>query len=284
MSEKKAKGKKALKAIAAILLAAAVGCSAWNIGVRVKSDKYDLISLDTSDIPSPVAGPEIDDYVQLSEVKMHYQVYGHGKQPLILIHGNGGSINSLKEAASYLANDYTVYLPESRCHGKSSDPGEISYKLMAKDFVEFAEALEIEKPLIVGHSDGGINALTIAAEYPDFPKAIISCGANSHPSEFKPYFTVFVKICNLFHKDKLNDLMLTLPDFTEDYLAKITCPTYIVAAEYDIMWLSDSVYLHSAVKGSDLSIIKLGNHCSYMSGDGKQTYVLARNWFEKIEK
>lgn len=278
--------KKLKKAVIIILIialnVAAIG-GIWQIVVRKQSEKYNLITLDTSSLPSPITEPEADGFVQLSQVNMHYQVYGRGKKPLILIHGNGGSVKSLDEAAGYLANDYTVYLTESRCHGQSSDPGEISYRLMASDIVEFAEKMNIDKPYIMGHSDGGIIAITIAAEYPEFPAAIISCGANSHPSKFKPYFTIGVKINNLFHKDKLNDMMLELPDFTEDYLAKITCPAYIVAGEYDIMWLSDSVYIHNGIKNSDISIIRLATHSSYMSHDGKQAYVLAKNWFKNVK-
>lgn len=280
----KKKGKKFLSALLVIVLLVAVVGGAWQIFIRNQSNKFNLITLDTSSVPAPITEPEIDDFVQLGEVKMHYQVYGHGKKPLILIHGNGGSVESLDDAASYLANDYTVYLTESRCHGQSSDPGEISYSLMAKDIVEFAEAMKLEKPLIMGHSDGGMIAIAIASEYPDMPGAIISCGSNSQPSEFKPYFTIAVKFNNLFHKDKLNDMMLTMPDFNEEYLSRITCPAYIVAAEYDIMWLTDTVYIHSAVKNSDIAIIKSGSHSSYMSHDGKQAYVLARDWFSKLDK
>ncbi len=247
----------------------------------INPQKYNAISLDTSSLPSPVTEPEFDGYIQLSEVNMHYMVFGSGKKPLILIHGNGGSVNSLKEAAQYLANDYTVYLPESRCHGKSSDPGEISYELMAKDLKEFVDALGLEKPLLMGHSDGAINAIQFAADYPDVPGAIISCGANSHPKTFKIYFPLGVAIKNIFERDKLNDMMLTLPDFTPGYLAKITCPSYIVSGQFDIMWISDTVYLHENIKGSDMAIIKGADHSSYMSHDGKQAYVLAKEWFEK---
>ena len=274
--------KKFLSVIIILVLLVAIGGGAWQIYVRKQSEKYNLITLNTSSVPKPVAEPETDDFVQLSEVKMHYQVYGHGKTPLILIHGNGGSVNSLCEAASYLANDYTVYLTESRCHGQSSDPGEISYSLMAKDMSEFIKAMNLEKPLVMGHSDGGMIAIALASEYPDLPGAIISCGSNSRPSTFKPYFTIGVKINNLFHKDKLNDMMLTLPDFNKEYLSRITCHAYIVAGEYDIMWLSDTVYIHSAVKNSDMAIIKSASHSTYMSHDGKQAYVLAADWFKKI--
>lgn len=275
--------KKALKIIICTIAAVVVILGAWQISVHIRSSKYDFITLDTTALPQPAAEPSFDGFVQLSEVNMHYRIYGEkGKKPLLLIHGNGGSCASLEEAATYLANDYTVYVPESRCHGQSSDPGEITYKLMAKDINEFCGKLKIKKPYIMGHSDGGINALTVACEYPDLPGAIISCGANSVPSTFKPYFTLMVKFNNLIHKDKLNDLMLTLPDFTKEDFAKIKCPSYIVAGEFDIMWLSDNVYIADCIENSKFSIIKWANHGSYMSQDGGQAYALAKSFFDTL--
>ncbi|MCR5484057.1 MAG: alpha/beta hydrolase [Clostridiales bacterium] len=244
----------------------------------VRPEKYNAKTIKVSDLPVPVTQAETDDYIQLSEVLMHYIVYGKDKPPLILVHGNGGSVNSLREAATYLVNDYTVYLPESRCHGSSSDPGEITYQLMAKDIKEFIEALGLQKPVIMGHSDGAINAITLAADYPDVPGAIIACGANSHPKTFKPYFPLGVAIKNLFRRDKLNDLMLTLPDFTPEYLAKITCPAYIVSGQYDIMWASDTVYIAENIPSSDMAILRGERHSSYMSQNGKKAYALAREW------
>lgn len=243
--------------------------------------KYNAITPDISNLPAPVAAPQTDSFVQLQDVKMHYQVWGEGKTPLILIHGNGGSVSSLREAAQYLANDFTVYLPESRCHGSSSDPGVISYALMAKDYAQFMEKLGLQKPLIMGHSDGGINAIQIAADYPDLPGAIIACGANSNPDTFKPYFPFGVAVKNLFLPDKLNDMMLTLPDFTPEYLAQITCPAYIVSGQFDILWLTDTVYLHENIRGSDMAVVRFAGHSSYMSQDGRQAYALAKAWFDQ---
>lgn len=243
--------------------------------------QYNAITLDTSGLPSPVAQPRTDAFVQLEDVKMHYQIWGDGPTPLILIHGNGGDVRSLREAAQYVANDFTVYLPESRCHGESSDPGEISYALMAKDYAQFIEKMGLQKPLIMGHSDGGINAIQIAADYPDLPGAIIACGANSRPDKFKPYFPFGVAVKNLFLPDKLNDMMLTLPDFTPDYLAQITCPAYIVSGQYDILWLTDTVYLHENIPGSDMAVVRRATHSSYLSQNGRQAYVLAKTWFDR---
>ncbi len=272
-----------MKQFFAFVLILGTICSgiAAQVDFLFEPQKYHALTLDTSDLPLPVEAPRADSFVQLEDVNMHYQIWGDGETPLLLIHGNGGSVDSLREAAQYLANDYTVYLPESRCHGKSSDPGKISYALMAKDYAQFCGALGIEKPLIVGHSDGGINAIQIAADYPDLPGAIVACGANSKPDKFKPYFPFGVAVKNLFKKDKLNDMMLTLPDFTPEYLAQITCPAYIVSGQYDILWLTDTVYLHESIPGSDMAVVRRATHSSYMSQNGKQTYVLCKTWFEQ---
>lgn len=276
------KGKKALIAIGSIAAAAAIGFGIFSAVVRSQSKKYNLITLDTSNVPAAVSADPKENDIQLSGVKMHYAVYGNGEKPLVLIHGNARSHKDLDETARYLANDYTVYSIDSRCHGESSDPGEISYELMAKDVKEFCEKLKIEKPLLVGHSDGAIVGLTVAYTYPDLLGGLVSCGANSNPSTFKPKFTIYVRLLNLKGHDKLNDMMLEQPDITKEKLSKITCPTIIAAGENDIMWLSDTVFIHESIPNSQIAIIKGGNHSSYIMHDGKQAYALVKGFADSI--
>ena len=276
------KSKKILKAVGCVALSAVIGAGIWQVYVRQASKDYNLITLEEPDI-APIATPAKEFDIELSEITMHYAVYGDEGYPLILVHGNGGNKNSLREAAGYLASDYKVYVIESRCHGQSSDPGVISYDLMAKDIKEFIEALGLEKPYLMGHSDGGINALTVAYTYPDLLGGFISCGANTTPDTFKPYFPLGVKILDTFKPNKLNDMMLTLPQMNAELLSKITCPAYIVAGEYDIMWLSDSVFIHESIEGSKIAIIKGANHSSYISQNGKQAYTLARSFFDTLQ-
>ena len=251
---------------------------ASQLGFIVSPAKYNAKTLVVGELPAPVTRPEADGYVRLSDVEMHYVVYGRDKPPMILVHGNGGSADSLREAATYLANEFTVYLPESRCQGKSGDPGEISYSLMAKDLKEFIDAMGLTKPVVMGHSDGGINAIALASEYPDAPGAIISCGANSRPETFKQYFLLAVAAKNAFKKSKLNDIMLTQPDFTPEYLSRVTCPAYIVSGQFDIMWISDTVYISENIPGSDMTVLRGEDHSSYISRNGKKAYALACEW------
>ena len=277
------KSAKIFTAAGCLALSAVVGLGLWQVYIRQQSKNYNLITLDTSNIPEPVSGAVEEADVELSEMTMHYAVYGEKGHDLILVHGNGGSKKSLEEAARYLANDYKVYVIESRCHGQSSDPGVISYDLMAKDIKEFCEKMKLNKPYLMGHSDGGINALTVAYTYPELLGGFISCGANSVPGTFKPYFPLGVRVMNMIKPDKLNDMMLTLPQIDAKKLSKITCPAFIVAGEYDIMWLSDTVFIHENVKKSEIAIIKGADHSSYISQDGKQAYILARDFFSKIK-
>lgn len=277
MKRKRIDVKLTIVIILLVLFVLGVAVGSYFYMVRQASKEY-LITLTEGDLP-PKAEAVEDDYVQLSEVNMHYVRYGTGTQPVVLIHGNGGSADSLKELAEYLAADYSVYCLDSRCQGKSSDPGVITYDLMAGDVYEFIQAKLSSKPYVLGHSDGGIVALSLASLYPDSVGAVVSCGANSRPDKFKWYFTLLVKVNNLFHKDKLNDLMLELPNFTPEYLSRITAPTYIVAGEYDIMPLSDTVYLHTHVAGSRLAIVAGADHSSYVSGHGGRIYHLAQAFF-----
>jgi hypothetical protein len=50
------------------------------------------------------------------------------------------------------------------------------------------------------------------------------------------------------------------------------------------MWLSDSVLIHESIKDSEIAIIKGADHSSYISQDGKQAYVLAKDFFDKLQK
>ena len=142
--------------------------------------------------------------------------------------------------------------------------------------------MKLEKPYILGHSDGGINALTVAYTYPDLLGGFVSCGANTSPDTMKPYFLLGVKLSDRGRHDKLNEMMLTEPHIDKEKLSKIKCPAYIVAGEFDIMKLSDTVFIHDSVKDSKIAIIKGADHSAYISHDGKQAYVLAHEFFQSL--
>src|SRR5437868_343082 len=59
-------------------------------------------------------------YADIRGFKMYYETYGKG-EPLLIIHGNGGSINNFLYQIPYFAKTYQVIIADSRAQGKSVD-------------------------------------------------------------------------------------------------------------------------------------------------------------------
>lgn len=66
--------------------------------------------------------------------------------------------------AHQLKADFNVILPDARGHGGSSAPDDgYLYADLASDIVCLIEKLRLEKPVLVGHSMGGLTAVVAAA-------------------------------------------------------------------------------------------------------------------------
>ena len=80
-------------------------------------------------------------YVKTRGIKLYYETYGEG-EPLLIIHGNGGSINNFIYQIPYFAKSYKVILADSRAQGKSIDKGDsLSYEMMTDDLNALLELL-----------------------------------------------------------------------------------------------------------------------------------------------
>ena len=120
-------------------------------------------------------------YYTVRGIKMYCEVYGNG-QPLLMIHGNGGSIKSFKNNIAYFAQKYKVIVLDSRAQGKTIDYNDsLSFEMMADDEAAFLDALHIDSAYIVGWSDGGINALLLAMRHPEKVIKLAATGANLWP-------------------------------------------------------------------------------------------------------
>src|SRR5688572_9159392 len=122
-------------------------------------------------------------YISANGLDIYYQEYGQGK-PLVLIHGGALTGDSWKPYLAAFAEHYRVIMPDSRGHGRTSNPsGMMSFRLLADDVAALVQALSLEKPVIYGYSDGGQVALEIGMRYPDLPEAIIVGGAHLELTE-----------------------------------------------------------------------------------------------------
>jgi pimeloyl-ACP methyl ester carboxylesterase len=130
------------------------------------------------------SNPAAGKYVDVNDIKVYYEVYGEG-EPLLLLHGNGGSIENFTYQIPELSKHFKVIAVDSRAQGRTSDSDqEISYALMASDMSELIDKLNLGKVNVVGWSDGGNIGLELAYAHPDKVLKVITVGANYSNENF----------------------------------------------------------------------------------------------------
>jgi pimeloyl-ACP methyl ester carboxylesterase len=108
-------------------------------------------------------------------VKIHYQQIGSGPD-LVMVHGITGNLAVWHlHIVPLLAEHFRVLTYDLRGHGYSDVPAEgYTPEQMAEDLLELLDALEIDRPVIVGHSYGADIGLYFAASYPERVREVIA--------------------------------------------------------------------------------------------------------------
>lgn len=209
--------------------------------------------------------------VNVNDVDLFYEKTGSGA-PFILLHGNSESHKIFDDFAGKLSQHYTVYAIDSRCHGQSTMTQNIGYDVMVIDVVSFIRELGLEKPILMGFSDGGIIGLLVALKYPNILSKLIACGANTNPCELKKWFVVMARLGYLFTRDAKLKMMFAEPNITKDDLTRITVPTMIVAGSRDILHERYIIQLADSISNSTLCILQGESHGSYILKHNQRLY------------
>ena len=92
----------------------------------------------------------------------------------MVLHGGNQSAHSWDLVSLHLASRYHVFALDQRGHGDSEwhRAADYSVEAMAGDLEAFVEALSLERPVILGHSMGGMVTLALSQRRPDLPRAI----------------------------------------------------------------------------------------------------------------
>lgn len=106
-------------------------------------------------------------FVQTSDLRMHYLQAGTG-EPVILIHGFPETSFEWRKQFPALAARHAVFAPDTRGFGRTDKPDiRVSRHLLARDIVNFMDALGIGRAAVVGHDWGGIIAFKLAIDWPE---------------------------------------------------------------------------------------------------------------------
>ena len=221
---------------------------------------------------NPAAGK----YYAVNGVKLYVEEYGRGK-PLLLIHGNGGSIEAFSKTIPYFAKSRRVIAVDSRAHGKSVDPGDsLSFELMADDFAALLTTLRIDSADVIGWSDGGINAILLAMRHPKKVRRFVSTGANLTPDSLaliplswkdmqKGYAEGRGKVlATAKEKNDWKVFMLDVlqPNIPMSALQVIRCPALIVAGDRDVIVTHHTVDIQQHIPGAQLWILPNSGHAT----------------------
>ena len=107
-------------------------------------------------------------------IHIHYTRTGGNKPPLVLLHGLMTNGLCWTDLARALENEYDVIMPDARGHGKSSIP-DVGYRYEehAGDVIGLIKALNLTRPVLLGHSMGGMTAVMAASQNPRLFSALV---------------------------------------------------------------------------------------------------------------
>lgn len=256
-------------------------------GLSVTGVLVALLTLCAQGVPygnNPVVGK----YAAVNGINLYYEIYGSGS-PLVLLHGNGGSIASRTDMLPKLIEKYKVIAVDSRCHGKSGCSKELNYEMMAADINALLNELKITSAFVWGHSDGGIVGLIMGYQYPDKVQRLIASGANLVPDEtaLEPVLVSMMKNYKVIPDTLMQKhlrLMVEHPHIDYAQLAKISAPVMILSGDRDAVLLEHSIRIFKAIPNSNLCVLPATTHFVGSEKSSLMTYWLNEFFLKNFTK
>ncbi len=100
--------------------------------------------------------------------------------PMVLLHGLSSSAAAWRRVAEHFASEYRVIALDQRGHGDTSwaEAGAYGTDDYVADMEAFADALGLDRFVLIGHSMGGHNAIAYTARHPE---RVLAALANDIP-------------------------------------------------------------------------------------------------------
>ena len=225
------------------------------------------------------------------DITLNVMERGSGK-PLVLLHGNGESLEYFKSQIRYFSRSYRVIAVDTRGHGGSErGSAPFTLKQFAKDLKALLDTMGIRKISLLGFSDGGNIALIFALKYRDSVERLILNGANLNPFGMKAsvlipiafeYAVAVVKVSGgiaawkhrpdgadrkalaaekreAVRKKELFGLMIREPWIRPKHLREISCPTLVIAGTKDMIRTSHTCLIAERIRSARLVLLR-GDH------------------------
>ena len=236
-------------------------------------------------------------YADIRGIKMYYKIYGQG-EPLLMIHGNGGSISSFSNQIPYFSEKYKVIAVDSRAQGKSIDiQDSLSFEMMADDFNDLLDYLHLDSCNVLGWSDGGINGLLLSIRHPSKVKKLAITGANLWPdstainaADYKWGMDFYDRLGkepqtpDIVNTRKLIKLDCFQPQITLGQLGQIKCPSLVIGGDHDIILTQHTMLIAQSIPGAFLWILPNSSHSTLIDYMDRFNEVVGEFFSGKLKK
>jgi len=222
----------------------------------------------------------VGEYLKIKGHATWVDVWGHGAQTVVLLHGGLSNSDVLMEAIGRpIAEHHRVVAYDRRGHGRTGDTAApFHYDDMVAEAIDVLRRVVGHPAHLVGWSDGGIVALLVALRRPELVGKIVTIGANYHydgvhdvPEE--PWPELFAEMADSYGErspdgpehfpvvvDKWLPMTASEPTLTVDELSTITVPALVLSGDDDLVRLEHTCALYAALGDSRLGIVPGTSH------------------------
>jgi pimeloyl-ACP methyl ester carboxylesterase len=163
--------------------------------------------------------PFTDHTLEIDKCRTHYRRAGKGT-PVVFLHGASGAPVVLPFMEK-LATRYDVIVPDHPGYGQTDEPEWLeNIHDVAYFYLDFLQALKLEKAVVIGSSMGGWMAMEMAVRNTARIGAVVLVSPAGHFAEGAQPADIFLlpqeeMVRKLFHDQKLAEQRLAIPETPE---------------------------------------------------------------------
>ncbi|MGM7703381.1 alpha/beta fold hydrolase [Pseudalkalibacillus sp. Hm43] len=249
--------------------------------------------------------------IEIRGVNVNYRVSGEGRS-ILLLHGWGTSLKSFEPVHNNLEKHFKVYSIDFPGFGESQEPPEAwdveAYTNMLREFIT---QLNIEDPILVGHSFGGRVSIRYAAHHPVHKIILVDAAGVKPKRSMKYYYKVYTyktlkKVLDLpglkKHKEEIltkvkgkvgsadyknasgvmqQTMVKVVNEDLQRFMPDIQAPTLLIWGENDTATpVEDARIMEKAIPNAGLVVLKGVGHYSYLE-KLNEFLVIIDNFLEK---
>ncbi len=217
-------------------------------------------------------------YVNLRGHEIWSLEWANNGEPVVLLHGGMSATEDWDEyILPAIKESFHVFAYDRSGQGRTGDQvGSLHFEFQTKEAIAYLEDVVKSPAHLIGWSDGGIIALLTAMQRPDLVRSIIAIGANYHyesggepierweaseedrqehaersPDEPEALDSKIERMWGIWTSE---------PSLSKDDLAKIMCPTLVMAGDDENFSFAHITSLYEALPMGQLAIVPGTSH------------------------